>query len=155
MRFSPLDIIIEYWIEHVTFGLLYVMFTFPTMSQILFYSLHSTSVLSFYVDVVLTLTTYNFVSERKYIGWPYIGFMISRQVLCAISPTFPTLRNPITGLVITYFRNFPSLWNGSLVPTEQWSNVYMIFGWKLWAVRMLPHCHTSAGLTPRAIYCGY
>ena len=29
-RFPPLDILLEYWIEHVTFGLLYVMFTFPT-----------------------------------------------------------------------------------------------------------------------------
>ena len=28
--FPPLDILLEYWIEHVTFGLLYVMFTFPT-----------------------------------------------------------------------------------------------------------------------------
>ena len=28
--FLPLDIIREYWIEHVTFGPLYVMFTFPT-----------------------------------------------------------------------------------------------------------------------------
>ena len=26
----PLDILLEYWIEHVSFGLLYVMFTFPT-----------------------------------------------------------------------------------------------------------------------------
>ena len=29
--FLPQDILLEYWIEHVTFGLLYVMFTFPTM----------------------------------------------------------------------------------------------------------------------------
>ena len=28
--FPVLDIFLEYWIEHVTFGLLYVMFTFPT-----------------------------------------------------------------------------------------------------------------------------
>ena len=28
--FLPLDILVEYCIEHVTFGLLYVMFTFPT-----------------------------------------------------------------------------------------------------------------------------
>ena len=28
--FSPLDILLEYWIEHVTFGLLYVIFWFPT-----------------------------------------------------------------------------------------------------------------------------
>ena len=28
--FPPLDILHEYWIEHVSFGLLYVMFTFPT-----------------------------------------------------------------------------------------------------------------------------
>ena len=28
--FLPLDILLEYWIEHVSFGLLYVMFTFPT-----------------------------------------------------------------------------------------------------------------------------
>ena len=28
--FPPLDILLEYWIEHVSFGLLYVMFTFPT-----------------------------------------------------------------------------------------------------------------------------
>ena len=28
--FPPLDILREYWIEHVTFGFLYVMFTFPT-----------------------------------------------------------------------------------------------------------------------------
>ena len=28
--FPPLDILFEYWIEHVTFRLLYVMFTFPT-----------------------------------------------------------------------------------------------------------------------------
>ena len=28
--FSPLNILLEYWIEHVTFGLLYVVFTFPT-----------------------------------------------------------------------------------------------------------------------------
>ena len=28
--FLPLDILLEYWIERVTFGLLYVMFTFPT-----------------------------------------------------------------------------------------------------------------------------
>ena len=27
--FPALDILLEYWIEHVTFGLLYVMFTFP------------------------------------------------------------------------------------------------------------------------------
>ena len=27
--FPPLDILLEYWIEHVTFGLFYVMFTFP------------------------------------------------------------------------------------------------------------------------------
>ena len=27
--FPPLDILREYWIEHVSFGLLYVMFTFP------------------------------------------------------------------------------------------------------------------------------
>ena len=27
---SALDILLEYWIEHVTFRLLYVMFTFPT-----------------------------------------------------------------------------------------------------------------------------
>ena len=27
--FLPLDILLEYWIEHVSFGLLYVMFTFP------------------------------------------------------------------------------------------------------------------------------
>ena len=27
--FPPLDILLEYWIEHVTIGLLYVMFTFP------------------------------------------------------------------------------------------------------------------------------
>ena len=26
--FLPLDILFEYWIEHVSFGLLYVMFTF-------------------------------------------------------------------------------------------------------------------------------
>ena len=31
----PLDILLEYWIEHVTFRLLYVMFTFPTR---IFYS---------------------------------------------------------------------------------------------------------------------
>ena len=29
--FPPLDILLEYWIEHVTFGLFYVMFTFPIM----------------------------------------------------------------------------------------------------------------------------
>ena len=28
--FPPLDILLEHWIEHVTVGLLYVMFTFPT-----------------------------------------------------------------------------------------------------------------------------
>ena len=28
--FPPLYILFEYWIEHVSFGLLYVMFTFPT-----------------------------------------------------------------------------------------------------------------------------
>ena len=28
--FPPLDILLEYWIEHVTFGFLYVMFTFST-----------------------------------------------------------------------------------------------------------------------------
>ena len=28
--FPQLDILLEYWIEPVTFGLLYVMFTFPT-----------------------------------------------------------------------------------------------------------------------------
>ena len=28
--FLPPDILLEYWIEHVSFGLLYVMFTFPT-----------------------------------------------------------------------------------------------------------------------------
>ena len=28
--FPPLDILLEYWIGHVSFGLLYVMFTFPT-----------------------------------------------------------------------------------------------------------------------------
>ena len=28
--FLPLDIFLEYWIEHVSFGPLYVMFTFPT-----------------------------------------------------------------------------------------------------------------------------
>ena len=28
--FLPLDIFLEYWIEHVSFGLPYVMFTFPT-----------------------------------------------------------------------------------------------------------------------------
>ena len=28
--FQPLDIRLEYWIEHVAFGLLFVMFTFPT-----------------------------------------------------------------------------------------------------------------------------
>ena len=28
--FQPLDILLEYWIEHVTIGLIYVMFTFPT-----------------------------------------------------------------------------------------------------------------------------
>ena len=28
--FLPLDILLEYWIEHVSFWLLYVMFTFPT-----------------------------------------------------------------------------------------------------------------------------
>ena len=28
--FPPLDILLEYWIEHVTFVLLYAMFTFPT-----------------------------------------------------------------------------------------------------------------------------
>ena len=28
--FLPLDILLEYWIEHVSFGLLYVMLTFPT-----------------------------------------------------------------------------------------------------------------------------
>ena len=28
--FLPLDILLEYWIEHVAFGLVYVMFTFPT-----------------------------------------------------------------------------------------------------------------------------
>ena len=28
--FPPLDILLEYWIEHVSFGLLWVMFTFPT-----------------------------------------------------------------------------------------------------------------------------
>ena len=28
--FQPLDILLEYWIEHVTFGRLNVMFTFPT-----------------------------------------------------------------------------------------------------------------------------
>ena len=28
--FPPQDSLLEYWIEHVTFGLLYVMFTFPT-----------------------------------------------------------------------------------------------------------------------------
>ena len=28
--FPPLDILLEYWIEHVTFGFLHVMFTFPT-----------------------------------------------------------------------------------------------------------------------------
>ena len=28
--FPPLDILLEYWIEHVTFGLLYVIFTFHT-----------------------------------------------------------------------------------------------------------------------------
>ena len=26
---SALDILLEYWNEHVTFGLIYVMFTFP------------------------------------------------------------------------------------------------------------------------------
>ena len=30
VTFPPLDILLEYWIEHVTFGLLYVMFTFST-----------------------------------------------------------------------------------------------------------------------------
>ena len=30
--FLPLDILLENWIEHVSFGLLYVMFTFPTHS---------------------------------------------------------------------------------------------------------------------------
>ena len=29
--FPPLNILLEYWIEHVTFGLLYVILTFPTM----------------------------------------------------------------------------------------------------------------------------
>ena len=29
--FPHLDILLDYWIEHLTFGLLYVMFTFPTM----------------------------------------------------------------------------------------------------------------------------
>ena len=33
--FPPLGILLEYWIEHVTFGLFYVMFTFPTR---IFYS---------------------------------------------------------------------------------------------------------------------
>ena len=28
--FSPLDFLLEYWIEHVTLGLLYVVFTFPS-----------------------------------------------------------------------------------------------------------------------------
>ena len=28
--YPPLDILLEFWIEHVPFGLLYVMFTFPT-----------------------------------------------------------------------------------------------------------------------------
>ena len=28
--FPPLDILLEYWIEHVAFGLLYVVFTVPT-----------------------------------------------------------------------------------------------------------------------------
>ena len=28
--FLPLDILLEYWMEHVSFGLIYVMFTFPT-----------------------------------------------------------------------------------------------------------------------------
>ena len=28
--FLPLYILLEYWIEHVTIGLLYVMLTFPT-----------------------------------------------------------------------------------------------------------------------------
>ena len=27
--FPTLDILLEYWMEHFTFGLLYVMFTFP------------------------------------------------------------------------------------------------------------------------------
>ena len=29
--FPPLDILLEYWIEHVTLGLLYVMFTLPVI----------------------------------------------------------------------------------------------------------------------------
>ena len=88
---TPLDILLEYWIEHITVGLLYVMFTFPSrifyrgvpgfatdcpcgvwchglttcllyvgllifISQIVLYFLQSTSVLSFYLDVVLTLS---------------------------------------------------------------------------------------------------
>ena len=28
--FLPLDILLEYWIEHVSVGLFYVMFTFPS-----------------------------------------------------------------------------------------------------------------------------
>ena len=28
--FPPLDILLEYWIEHVTFGFIYVMFASPT-----------------------------------------------------------------------------------------------------------------------------
>ena len=31
LMFLPLDILHEYWIESVSFGLLYVTFTFPTL----------------------------------------------------------------------------------------------------------------------------
>ena len=71
----PLELLLEYWIEHVTFGLLYVMLTFPfkifyrgvpgfatgcpccliLASLIILYILHSTSELSFCIDIVLTL----------------------------------------------------------------------------------------------------
>ena len=36
------------------------------------------------------------MSYRKVIGWLYIDFTISRQILCAISPTGLTLLNSIT-----------------------------------------------------------
>ena len=73
--FPPLDILLDYWIELVSFGLLYVMFTFPTKifysgvpglatechygvwcRVLVLYFLQSTSAFSFYIEVVLILS---------------------------------------------------------------------------------------------------
>ena len=68
--FPPMDIRLEYWIGHVTFELFYVMFTFPTR---IFY------ILSFYIDVALTLSIIMAVMIRYFLGsqkWPASRYII-------------------------------------------------------------------------------